>query len=557
MKKPLIYILILFAGIFLGIMAMKIFPSSSESATSEEVSTSETIWTCSMHPEIQQNEPGTCPICGMDLTPMEDVDDNVDSNLFSLTERALALADIQTEVIQAEQLSSGVKSYTGRIQTTDASTQIQSAYVSGRIEKLYVNTTGAAVSRGQVLAEIYSPELLSAQQELLSAYKRKDQNPNLYRAIRNRLLQWKWSEEQIENLIQSGQPQPNFSIRAMVSGEVIEKKVSEGSYVTAGQELFSISDLSKLWAVIDLPESQAHQIKEGDSIELSTSSKANIKAKVSMVLPLIEQSTRSVQVRIELSNTDRKLKPGMLVKADIQTTADSDSGIFIPKSAVMWTGKRSVVYVVHRDHGQLHFEMREVELGTAQSGQYEILEGLDFDEEIVTYGAFTIDAAAQLQGKGSMISRKRNKVIELSEHDQEELMIFMKEYYLLKDVFVTSDAEEVAKQASESLEIIEELSLHSEDSAEEKWQHILHQWHQIAHSEKDIEKQRKSFKSLNENLIPLAKNINIHEETWYLQECPMADQDTGAYWISLEKHVINPYFGERMLKCGSVEEEWN
>src|SRR5699024_9817463 len=202
------------------------------------------------HPEIQQNEPGTCPICGMDLTPMDNDADDLDPNLFSLTERALALADIQTEKITYENAAAQEKTYSGKIQSTDASSQTQSAYVSGRIEKLYVNTTGKMVNKGQTLGLIYSPELLSAQQELLSAYKRKDKNPAFYKAIHNKLLEWKMSENQIEKLIETQEVQPHFPIQAMVSGEVIEKSVSEGSYVEAGQELFKITDLNTLWGII-------------------------------------------------------------------------------------------------------------------------------------------------------------------------------------------------------------------------------------------------------------------------------------------------------------------
>src|SRR5699024_683558 len=184
MKKISLYIILVLLGIFIGFGLVKIFTSNENS---ENISAQETeeeqIWTCSMHPEIQQNEPGTCPICGMDLTPMDNDADDLDPNLFSLTERALALADIQTEKITYENAAAQEKTYSGKIQSTDASSQTQSAYVSGRIEKLYVNTTGKMVNKGQTLGLIYSPELLSAQQELLSAYKRKDKNPAFYKAI--------------------------------------------------------------------------------------------------------------------------------------------------------------------------------------------------------------------------------------------------------------------------------------------------------------------------------------------------------------------------------------
>src|SRR5699024_10662664 len=217
----------------------------------------ETIWTCSMHPEIEEDEPGECPICGMDLIPKDDAEDEIDADLFTLSERALSLADIQTERVTDTLSGLKTNSYTGKIQATDASAATQSAYVAGRIENLQVNTTGKIVQKGQVLGRIYSPELLSAQQELLSAHKRKEHNPALFKAVSNKLKQWKWSQNQIDQLIETEEVQPYFPIQAMVSGEVIEKLVSEGSYVEEGQELFKISDLNNLWAVIDVPEAEA------------------------------------------------------------------------------------------------------------------------------------------------------------------------------------------------------------------------------------------------------------------------------------------------------------
>src|SRR5699024_10716797 len=274
--------------------------------------------------------------------------DDLDPNLFSLTERALALADIQTEKITYENAAAQEKTYSGKIQSTDASSQTQSAYVSGRIEKLYVNTTGKMVNKGQTLGLIYSPELLSAQQELLSAYKRKDKNPAFYKAIHNKLLEWKMSENQIEKLIETQEVQPHCPIQAMVSGEVIEKSVSEGSYVEAGQELFKITDLNTLWGIIDVPENEISNLSEGDEVELSTTTNEKITGKIDLIHLLLNPTTRTVSLRVELKNQDKKLKPGMLLSAKISGKEVDEEGIFISKSAVLWTGKRSVVYVVHR-----------------------------------------------------------------------------------------------------------------------------------------------------------------------------------------------------------------
>lgn len=550
MNKTLIYAVVLICGMALGIGIVSLF---NKDETSVQEQTNPVIWTCSMHPEIRQDEPGLCPLCNMDLTPLDQDVGTHNPKMFQLNERALALANVDTYTVQAGSEEVASNSFTGKIEATDAAIKSQATYVSGRIEKLYVNTTGMMVQRGQILATIYSPELLSSQQELLSAYKRKEQSPSLYQAVHNKLLQWKWSEAQIQNLIETQEVQPNFPIRAMVSGEVIDKKVSEGAYVTAGQELFEIADLQTVWGVINVSEEQINQIAIGSKVELSTSSQKEIIGKVDFIYPLVDPATRTVQVRMEIPNIDKKLKPGMLLHAKIATTGNHDAQIFVPKSAVLWTGKRSVVYVVHKEEGNTFFEMREVTLGSHLGDNYEVLEGLEPLEEVVHHGTFTIDAAAQLQGYESMMNRKESLEIHLSESDENKLMAFMPYYFELKDIFVSSDAKEIATYARDT--DIDALKITLEDKAHELWHVVTQQWQQIA-KESDLEKQRLAFKKLNQNLLPIAHKIVTHPETWYVQECPMADNYNGGQWISLEETVINPYFGDAMLNCGSIEEVW-
>lgn len=565
MKKIALYVGLLLAGALIGLAVTKLWtpnqPNSAQSQAehvhpTEEISQ---IWTCSMHPEIEQDGPGTCPICGMELVPKNNIseDQGLDPSLFYLSDRALALADVQTDFIEISHQNGGIGYYTGKISAADAASKTQSAYVAGRIEKLLVNTTGKNVRKGQVLARIYSPELLTAQQELLTAHKRKAENPSLYQAVYNKLKQWKWSDSQIEKLLKTKAPQPYSEIRAMVNGEVIAKNVNEGAYVEAGQSLFEIADLSTVWAVIDIPESQVNLVKEGDRVNLSTSSEQDIVGRIDLVYPFLDSATRTVQVRVVIPNPDRKLKPGMLLRAGIESSLPDKESLLVPKSAVLWTGKRSIVYVAHRDDYHLNFEMREIELGNAQGDYYPIISGLKPHEEIVTQGAFTVDAAAQLQGRPSMMSKDDHKIIHISEEDQLKFDAFMAYYFTLKDAFIASNAKKVTQIAQEELPAIDQLHLHIEDRALNLWNKVLVNWHKLAHTEMGIKEQRLLFKALNQDLVPLAQTIKNRSEMWYLLECPMADSNTGGNWISLEPDIINPYFGEEMLHCGSVENTWH
>lgn len=555
MNKTLTYIAVLLCGMALGYGIVALF-NKEETTNATETSAEPIVWTCSMHPEIKQEEPGLCPLCNMDLTPMEEDIGGADTDMFQLSDRALALANVQTHKVHTGNDEAGSRSFTGRIEATDAASKSQSAYVSGRVEKLFVNTTGEMVQQGQTLANIYSPELLTAQQELLSAWKRKDKNPSLYQAVYNKLVQWKWTETQIQKLIETQEVQASFPIQAMLSGEVVTKNVKEGAYVTAGQELFEIIDLQTLWGVIEISESQANNIAIGEEVSLSTSAVKEFSGKIDFIHPLVDPATRTVQVRILISNPDKKLKPGMLLHAEIASTKHDEEQLLLPKSAVLWTGKRSIVYVVHKENGQTLFEMREVDLGTRIGDSYEVIEGIGPNEEVVTNGAFTIDAAAQLQGKNSMMNREELIEIQLSETQEEKLMEFMAYYFELKDIFVTSDVQAIAAFADAKTENITSLNISLEDKAQDLWKTVARQWQQIATETEDLVKQRKVFKTLNEHLLPLAHEISLREDTWYVQECPMADNDTGGQWLSLEKKVINPYFGDAMLHCGSVEQVW-
>lgn len=555
MNKTFIYIAIMICGMALGIGIVSFFKKDSTTNNTQHEHAEPTIWTCSMHPEIRQEEPGICPICNMDLTPMEQDAGVADPKMFMLNDRALALANIETYILQEGNQEAASKNYTGRIEATDAAIKSQAAYVSGRIDKLYINTTGEMVQRGQVIASIYSPEFLSAQQELLSVHKRKDSNPALYQAVHNKLLQWKWSEKQIQKLIETQEVQSSFPILSMISGEVVAKSVSEGSYVTAGQELFQIADLQTVWGVVDISEAEINQISLGDEVALLTSTQKEISGKVDFIYPLVNPTTRTVQIRIVIANGDRSLKPGMLVRANIAKTAKKiDEQLYLPKSSVLWTGKRSVVYVVHKEDGQSLFEMREVVLGGSSGDYYQVLDGIHALEEVVSHGAFTIDAAAQLQGRESMMDRKESFDIKLSEDQKKKLLAFMPYYFQLKDVFVTSNPNAVGEYANKQIHPIHELDIHLEDAADKLWTDLIKQWHTIANESEDIEKQRLAFKALNNDLLPIVREIEIRDNTWHIQECPMADNNTGGQWLSLEDKVINPYFGDAMLHCGSVEE---
>ena len=587
MKKYIIYIGILVIGLILGKFLFSNSPTTALEHNHNEVAESNQMWTCSMHPQIMQPEPGDCPICGMDLIPAETKSVGLSADQFKLTENAMALANIQTSVVGNSAIEDSAIKLSGKIIENEEANAVQVSYFSGRIERLNINFTGDVITKGQLLATIYSPELFAAQQELLTTYSLKESQPELYAAVRNKLKLWKLSENQINQIENSGKVKENFPVYATVTGTVSEKLVEQGDYIKQGQPLLKVANLNSVWAQFDVYENQIDLFKKGQDIEITTNANPTkvINAKVSFIDPLLNTKTRTVKLRAVLNNKTKEFKPGMFVEGKVKGTKTSDSkAIVIPATAVLWTGKRSVVYIKANPDSPV-FEMREITLGTLLGSNYEVIEGLDNGDEIVTNGTFTVDAAAQLHGKKSMMNKigsktqtgheghtgtnpqnkdkaiahsTMNERIKVSEKFQEQLHTVFSDYINLKEALVkdnTKQSKRAAKTLFESLNKVN-MKLLPDANAHKHWM-ALEKEMKISSKEisntNNIKTQRNHFKNLSSHLTTTVQVFGINKRV-YSQFCPMADNDNGAYWLSAEKITRNPYFGKAMLKCGEVKQ---
>ncbi|HET6557448.1 MAG TPA: efflux RND transporter periplasmic adaptor subunit [Prolixibacteraceae bacterium] len=401
-------ILLVVVGLILG---WAIFHSSPKTEESHEHSAEEQaaeVWTCSMHPHIKMDKPGKCPICAMDLIPLSlSGGTSADASAIHFTKEAAQLANVMTSVVSKQQPVKEVRLY-GKVQADERLLQSQVSYISGRIEKLMVNFTGETVRKGQPLAVVYSPELLTAQQELIEAAKTKDLQPEIYEAARERLFQWKLSEQQISSIESSGKVQANMEITSTASGIVTARRVNNGDYISQGTVLYEVSDLSRVWVLFDAYESDLPFLSKGDKVEFTLQALpgSTFTGNIAFIDPVIDPVNRVAKVRVEISNPGAKLKPEMFatgtVKADLDQYAHQ---MVIPRSAVLWTGKRSVVYVKQPGEEPI-FHLRQVDLGPMLGNSYVITGGITEGEEIVTEGAFSVDAAAQLEGKPSMMNQE-------------------------------------------------------------------------------------------------------------------------------------------------------
>lgn len=556
----------------------------------EEVA-GETIWTCSMHPQIRQNEPGDCPICGMDLIPLENEQNSeIDPMAVSMSPTAMQLANIQTAVVGATDLVKRVR-LDGKVQEDERLVFSQSSHIPGRIEDLMVNFTGDYVKKGQVIASVYSPELVTAQEELFEAQKIKGTQAQLFNAAKEKLKNWKLTDGQIEEILQSGTARETFNIQADASGYVTKKMVNTGDYVRRGEAIYEIADLSKIWVLFDVYESDMGWIKKGDKVEFTVASLPgeSFSGTISFLDPVIDPKTRVAKARVAAANPGLKLKPEMFVSGTVQAQLPKKTdAVVVPKTAVMWTGIRSVVYIKSTTGQGVSFKMREVNLGPALGDSYVIENGVQQGEEIAVNGTFSIDAAAQLAGKPSMMnpdggpamtghnhggmempsasegsnSGKANSNETLTKITNPEftgqLTKVYEAYLEMKDAFVATDANKVASGAGKVENALQAVDMGLlKGDAHMAWMEQLKTLNTTINSinkSDDIENQRREFARFNLAFYKSLKKFGLENETAYYQYCPMANSDQGAYWLSETKEIRNPYFGEDMLGCGETRE---
>jgi Cu(I)/Ag(I) efflux system membrane fusion protein len=355
------------------------------------------------------DKPGKCPICGMDLIPLKTTgtgDAAIDLEALQMSEEAIALANIQTTRVSKQNPVKEILLY-GIVRADERLSQSQTSHLNGRIEKLFINFTGESVQQGQTIATIYSPELLSAQQELLEAARMQAAQPVLLQAVREKLRLWKLTDEQIAGIEHSGTVSPYVDIKATTSGIVVGKKINQGDYINQGSVLFDIADFSHVWILFDAYESDLPFLSVGDKLEytLQALPGKTFFGRISFINPIVDPVTRTVKVRVETANPGRQLKPEMYADAIVRSPLKQyDNQLVIPKSAVLWTGKRSIVYVKQPHTETPAFRLRQIELGPSLGDAYVVISGIEDGDEIVTNGAFTVDASAQLEGKHSMMN---------------------------------------------------------------------------------------------------------------------------------------------------------
>ncbi|MHC4399007.1 MAG: efflux RND transporter periplasmic adaptor subunit [Planctomycetota bacterium] len=420
-----------------------------------------TMWTCSMHPEFELPDPGLCPICDMDLIPMEGDSDDHPRRL-TMSENAAALADVQTAPVRRQYVTKQVR-MVGKVDYDETRLANITAWVSGRLDRLFVDFTGVPVRKGDHLVSIYSEELIKAQRELLVAWQthnrpaaERDRRLDDAALAERKLRRLGLTEAQIAEIKRRGTPSDHLTIFAEIGGIVIQKHAKVGDYVDAGTKVYTIADLSQVWVYLDAYESDVPWLRSWQEVEFITETGEIFKGHIVFIDPVLNEKTRTVRVRVNVPNPDLRLKPGMFVRATARSrlaaggrvldsflagkwmcpmhpeivkepvsqsdgttkvepcdvcgmdlvkaehlghvAADTDGPpLVIPALAPLITGRRAIVYVKLPDRDEPTFEGREVLLGQRAGDYYVVRHGLDEGEEVVTRGNFKIDSELQLR----------------------------------------------------------------------------------------------------------------------------------------------------------------
>lgn len=535
-------------------------------------------WTCGMHPWVILPEPGLCPICHMDLTPLDAsklrgeivIDPVVVQNI-----------GVRIGQVQKGPLTQSVRTV-GTIEFDERAVRDVNTKIAGWIETLHVDAIGEPVAKGDPLFGLYSPELFQAQEEYLLAWRAKQNGGvtgglNLLDAARTKLKYFDVTDEQIQQLEESGKPAKTMTIYSPHTGIVTDKHATEGMRIEPGMRVFRIADLSTVWVIATVYEHQLPLIEVGQDARMTLPFMPGkeFDGRVAYIYPFLNEQARQARVRIEFANENELLKPGMFATVTLKTPAQDDATL-APREAIITTGDRTIAFV---SLGEGRFEPREVSVGLASNGYVQVLNGLEPGEMVVTSGQFLLDSESRMREAlakmvtGEKASEQRPDVqaaetgdaTALSEAAQEQLAALLRAYLEVSSILSNDTTNGVAAQADtirQSINALKDLAPAGDP----------HYWHSRAEDvntiaaradamgkASDIAAARIEFGHLSDALdrivsstgVPASLGVEVDRRV-----CGMApDVPRDGVWLQAgDTDVRNPYFGSMMLRCNMPAE---
>lgn len=579
--------------------------STAKTAELDHSSTAQ-IWTCSMHPQVQLPEPGKCPICFMDLIPLGNMGEELAPNQIKLSPSAIALAKIQTSEVVYQSAGKLVQ-LPGKVVVDQNKSVDITARFKGRIDKLYFNYPGEKVKAGQKLAMVYSPEIIALHDEILQSKKLIENNRNRQSLVVSSARQTIESAkekmhllgitaEQIEKLYNLDSLIEYIDILSEQSGTVMNVNVEEGTYLNSRQKLMTIASLDKLWVEFEAYETDLKWLKKNQTVKFSIISQPGeiFEGQIIFIDAKVDPAKRNTIVRVAVDNQSGFLKPDMLASGTVNISIDktSEPQLLIPASAPLITGERAVVYLETKaEDGSAVYEGREIALGSKTGDYYIVQSGLEAGDRVVTNGAFKIDSELQIQAKPSMMApdgaggpaHNHNAMdMEKSPAQTKEpvTMSTIKEdtkksvkavmaltpvyhaYFETQMALANDDLENSLagyKKVNEAVKDVD-MTLFSE-KGHLQWMDYykkLLTFSESGSNAENFESARRSFNDLSKTMIEMHNYFGHADDVnYYLTYCPMAFDHTGAYWLQTEPIVWNSFYGEQMLRCGSIKDTLN
>lgn len=514
----------------------------------------------------------------MALTPVssEGGGDPLRDDQVRLSDAARALAKIQTTLVRPQPGERRALRLLGRVEPAETGSRTVTAWTAGRIERLKVATTGAEVTRGQVIATLYSPDVYEAHQDLIAAREQlarlgaalpvaREAAKATMDAARQRLVLIGVSPGEVRRMAEAQEPWRRVQIRTPFQGTVLERLVSEGQYVEVGQGVYRLGDLSTLWVQLDAYERDLPLLSTGQQVTLTLEALPGevFEGRVAFVDPVVDLQTRTSRVRVEVSNADGRLRPGMFAEAVVEGGAEGGAPtLVIPDTAPLFSGRRSLVYVELPGRAEPTYEAREVRLGPRTSAGYPVVAGLEYGERVVTHGAFRLDADLQIRGGRSLMARPDDRapslfdeVVVLSESDKRQLGPVVDAYLDAQEALAADKHEEARDAVGRMTRALAAVELTSVGAAA-PWRAVsaeLQTQGTFFQRASTIALARSTFEGMTVQVSRLLRVFgNPLEAPLRLAYCPMAFGNRGASWFQRGEVVRNAYFGAEMLECGEV-----
>ncbi len=519
------------------------------------------LWTCSMHPQVLQDHPGTCPICHMELTPVKSGDSH-DGGV-TIDPVVVQNMGIRIAAVTEGPITQTVR-LVGYLQEPEPTHRDINLRVSGWIEKLYANVDGMDIEKDQKLFDLYSPELMVAVDEMIAARKQTGSPTaqTLLESARRKLIQYGLTDAQIEQFASLDKAPSTIPILSPITGHLTAKMVYDGAAVKAGDLVMRLANRHQMWIDARVFEQQYPLVQVGATAHASVTALPGrtFEGKVIFVHPHVDPETRTALVRIEIPNHDLLLRQGMYATVEIESS-DRQPLRLIPREAVIDTGSRQIAFV---SLGDGKFEARPLKLGIGGAERIQVLDGVELGEQVVTSGQFLLDSESRL--REAIAKQTGQQLAAASPAPARPAAEIAKVHVPHTDDIVAAYLEIQAKLGEKQkadtpadvaplLKAASMAAEHAAGDAKPLAESVVKAGKQM--EAQSIEKQRESFIGVSDAVIALAKASPPSKKVGpalFVVRCPMAFHDQGANWLQTNDTIANPYYATEMKSCGGIEE---